>query len=93
MYDMYAGDDHASIVICMELCDRGSLWAAVCKGTFCGSSYSSCRFDVPPMTVGAWEHVTVGAWEHVYMVNAVHTLSLVMRTSRTFMILAIGIIL
>ena len=28
MYDMYAGDDHASIVICMELCDRGSLWAA-----------------------------------------------------------------
>ena len=44
------GEEAVSTVICMELCDQGSLWAAVCKGTFRSSSAS--RFGPAPMTVG-----------------------------------------
>ena len=37
-------------VICMELCDRGSLWAAVRQGTFRSSSSSHSG----PLPVGGW---------------------------------------
>ena len=44
-----ADEPPAYTVICMELCDRGSLWAAVRQGTF-RSSYSHGG------------HLPVGGW-------------------------------
>ena len=50
------GEEAVSTVICMELCDRGSLWAAVRQGIFRSSSSSSYSRG-GPQPVGGWPGV------------------------------------
>ena len=49
---LVAAEEVVSVVICMELCDLGSLWTSVLKGVF-RSTINASRFDHPPQAVGA----------------------------------------